>query len=269
MDEIVIADTGSTDDTIRIAEDFSAKVSNFHWIGDFAAARNFAIDKASGDWILILDADEWISESLAKEIPKFIRGENALGRLKVISEFRRGDQTFRSQSFILRLFPRGARFEGRIHEQLISPLPRVDLKGELWHDGYLETHKKADRNVKLLAAELERDPNNVYFLYQLALEHNSIREPEKALAHLQKAFALAAPSNLSAPNIAVDLLCIIIDLKRFRRRTQRHRKSGKIFGRLSRFFPRSRIILHAPDPQQSGTNMFLICPRSSKVFSGV
>jgi glycosyltransferase involved in cell wall biosynthesis len=236
VDEIVIADTGSTDDTIRIAEDFSAKVSNFHWIGDFAAARNFAIDKASGDWILILDADEWISESLAKEIPKFIRGENALGRLKVISEFRRGDQTFRSQSFILRLFPRGARFEGRIHEQLISPLPRVDLKGELWHDGYLETHKKADRNVKLLAAELERDPNNVYFLYQLAIEYNSIAQPEKALGCLRKAFALANSTNPSAPNIAVDLLYTIIELKKFDEGINVIAKAEKHFADYPDFF---------------------------------
>jgi glycosyltransferase involved in cell wall biosynthesis len=215
LDEIIVADTDSEDDTIKIARNFGAKVSNFKWVGDFAAARNFAIDKTSGDWILVLDADEWISDPLAKEIPKFIRDENAVGRLKVISEFRRGDQIFRSQCFIPRLFPRGARFEGRIHEQLISPLPRVDLKGELWHDGYLETRKKADRNVKLLAAELEIDPNNVYFLYQLAIEYNSIAQPEKALGCLRKAFTLANPTNPSTPNIEVDLLYTIIELKKF------------------------------------------------------
>src|SRR5208282_3153424 len=68
-DEIVIADTGSTDDTIKIAREFGAKISNFDWVDDFAAARNFAINQTTGGWILVLDADEWVGENLAKEIP--------------------------------------------------------------------------------------------------------------------------------------------------------------------------------------------------------
>ncbi|HEX3988599.1 MAG TPA: glycosyltransferase, partial [Verrucomicrobiae bacterium] len=215
VEEIVIADTGSTDSTIEIAREFGARISNFEWIADFSAARNFAINLATGDWILILDADEWVGENLTKEIPEFVCGASAVGRLKVVSEFRRNNQLFRSQCFIPRLFPRGAHFEGRIHEQLVSPLSRADLQGELWHDGYLEPQKKADRNVKLIAGELKRDPNNVYYLYQLALEYNSIGQPEKAFECLQKAFGLVKPADPAAPNIAVDFLYTIIELKKF------------------------------------------------------
>lgn len=214
VDEIVIADTGSTDDTMRIARHFGAKIVNFEWVGDFAAARNFAIGNASGDWILVLDADEWASETLASEIAQFIQGPPAVGRLKIVSDFRRKNEIFRSQCFVPRLFPRGGHFAGRIHEQLVSPLPRVDLRGEIWHDGYLEK-QKGDRNAKLLEAELARDPNNVYFLFQLALEHNTNSQPEKAFACLQKAFSLAKPNDPSAPNIAVDFLYTIIELKKF------------------------------------------------------
>ncbi len=57
-DEIVIVDTGSTDKTIEIAESFSAKIFHFDWVNDFSAARNFALSKCTGDWILYLDADE-------------------------------------------------------------------------------------------------------------------------------------------------------------------------------------------------------------------
>jgi glycosyltransferase involved in cell wall biosynthesis len=213
-DEIVIADTGSTDETTNIAREFGATILTFDWIGDFAAARNFAIDQTMGDWILVLDADEWAGEALAKEIPEFTRGKLAVGLLKIVSDFRRNNQIFRSQSFVARLFPRGAHFKGRIHEQLISPLPRGQLRGELWHDGYLEK-QKWDRNIKLLSAELERDPDNVYFLFQLALEHNSIGQPEKAFDCLQKAFALMKAGDPSAPNIAVDFLYTIIELRRF------------------------------------------------------
>jgi len=213
-DEMVIADTGSTDDTVKIAEGFGAKISKFAWVGDFAAARNFAIERATGDWILVLDADEWASEGLTQEILQFIRDRPAVGRLRIVSDFKRHNQTLRSQAFVARLFPRGLRFQGRIHEQLVSPLPRINLNGELWHDGYLET-QKSDRNLKLLAAELERDPDNAYFLFQIALEHNAISQPEKAFDCLQKAFAHVKPNDPMAPNIAVDFLYTIIELKRF------------------------------------------------------
>ena len=115
-----------------------------------------------------MDADEWVGENLAREILAFVRGQPAVGRVKQVSDFRRHGQTFRSQCFVPRLFPRGARYEGRIHEQLISPLPRANLRGELWHDGYLEVQNRAERNMKLLAAELKHQPDNVYFLFQMA-----------------------------------------------------------------------------------------------------
>jgi glycosyltransferase involved in cell wall biosynthesis len=234
--EIVVADTGSTDDSVKIAREFGAKIFHFDWIGDFAAARNFAIGRTTGDWILVLDADEWIGETLAKEIPAFVGGAAAIGRLKVVSEFRRNNQVFHSQCPIPRLFPRGARFEGKIHEQLISPLPRTDLRGELWHDGYLEIQKKADRNMRLLAAELEPDPDNVYFLYQLALEHNSIGQAEKAFGCLQRAFALAKPGDPAAPNIAVDFLYTIIELKRLEEGIEAVSKAEKYLGDYPDFF---------------------------------
>jgi len=173
VDEIVVVDTGSTDDTILIAHQFQAKVLPFSWRDDFSAARNFALDQTRGEWILILDADEHASEGLAQEIRDFTRVSSPrIGRLKIVSDFKRNNQTLRSQSFVSRLFPRGARFEGRIHEQLISPLPRTNLRGELWHDGYLEP-TKSDRNLKLLRQELQGSPGNAYLLFQLALTYQS------------------------------------------------------------------------------------------------
>lgn len=235
VDEIVIADTGSVDDTKSIAREFGAKIAPFDWVDDFAAARNFSINQTTGKWILVLDADEWVGENLTREILAFVRGEAAIGRLKIVSDFRRRQQTFRSQCFVSRLFPRGARFDGRIHEQLISPLPRVPLQGELWHDGYLEP-QKADRNVKLLAKELERDPDNVYFLFQLAAEYSSLSLPEKAFDCLQKAFDLAEPGHPSAPNIAVDFLYTLMALKKFPEGIAALTKAEKHLGDFPDFF---------------------------------
>jgi glycosyltransferase involved in cell wall biosynthesis len=235
VDEIVIADTGSTDDTTNIGREFGAKVLNFDWVDDFAAARNFAIDQTAGDWILVLDADEWADEELAGEIPAFVRGKPAVGRLKIVSDFRRNNQILRSQCFIARLFPRGAHFKGHIHEQLISPLPHAHLRGELLHDGYLEV-KKTDRNMKLLEAALERDPDNVYVLFQLAVEHNSLGQPEKAFGCLQKAFARVRPGDPSAANIAVDFLYTIIELKKFEAGLEVVARAEKYVGGFPDFF---------------------------------
>src|SRR5262249_7770815 len=57
-DQIVVVDTGSQDRTIQIAQQFGAEVYHFPWCDDFAAARNTALEHATGDWVLILDADE-------------------------------------------------------------------------------------------------------------------------------------------------------------------------------------------------------------------
>jgi glycosyltransferase involved in cell wall biosynthesis len=212
--EIIVVDTGSTDRTIEIAKEFRANISHFNWVDDFSAARNFALNQTRGDWILVLDADEFAGETLAVEIQEFIRGEPAIGRLKIVSDFRRNGQTLRSQSFVSRLFPHGAHFEGKIHEQLVSPLPRVNLHGELWHDGYLEI-QKSDRNVKLLLKELQHEPDSAYLHYQLAIEYTSLNQPENALPCLQIAFARIKPGDPFAPNVAVDLLYAAMELKKF------------------------------------------------------
>jgi glycosyltransferase involved in cell wall biosynthesis/cytochrome c-type biogenesis protein CcmH/NrfG len=73
VDEMIVVDTGSTDTTRDIAEVFGAKVFDFQWQDDFAAARNHSLDKSSGDWILIMDADEVIAPEDHKRIHKLIR----------------------------------------------------------------------------------------------------------------------------------------------------------------------------------------------------
>lgn len=214
VDEMIVVDTGSTDETMSIARQFDAKVSRFSWRDDFSAARNFSLEQTTGDWILVLDADEYASETLAIEIAGFIKQGPAIGRLKIVSEFRRNGQTFCSQSFVSRLFPRGPRFEGRIHEQLISSLNRLDLPGELWHDGYLET-AKSDRNIKLLLDELKVSPGNAYLMFQLALEYTSLNQIQQTCRHLEEAFARLRFDEPFAPNVIVDYLYALNELKQF------------------------------------------------------
>ena len=68
VDEMIVVDTGSTDATVEIARAGGAEVYHFDWINDFAAAKNFALDRASGDWVVFTDADEYFTDETASRV---------------------------------------------------------------------------------------------------------------------------------------------------------------------------------------------------------
>src|SRR5690606_22915077 len=76
VDEIILVDTGSTDNTQEIAKKYTKNIYHFEWINDFSAARNFAADKATGEWILVLDADEYVDEDNFREFIKLLKEDN-------------------------------------------------------------------------------------------------------------------------------------------------------------------------------------------------
>lgn len=78
VDEIVILDTGSTDKTVEIAEQFGAKVAYFEWCNDFAVARNEALKYVEGEWVLVLDADEVLNEAIVPQLKQAIAQDNNL-----------------------------------------------------------------------------------------------------------------------------------------------------------------------------------------------
>ena len=181
--EQIVVDTGSTDRTIEIAKQMGAKVYEFTWINDFAAAKNFAISKAMGDWIAFLDADEYFSEEDAKKLPKLleelekkkfeIKGEK--GKINIIeTDWVQLDENGKifavpSQTRIFRNKPY-IRYQGAIHEQIIvhpksgKKFFNLDMTGKLaiYHTGYAWTEKKQEekkeRNITLLKKELEGNP---------------------------------------------------------------------------------------------------------------
>ncbi|GBG06360.1 glycosyl transferase family 2 [Paenibacillus agaridevorans] len=210
--EIVIADTGSKDLTNEVAATYGAKVFECEWNQHFAEARNFAISKASGDWILVLDADEYISNDCAAAISAFINKGDAIGRIRRIDKFRSKDGVSYASSYISRLFPKHVRYQGRIHEQLDSSLPRVTLPVEVQHDGYFET-TRSERNIPLLLMEIEADPANPYYHYQIAKEYRGLEKHEAARQHLQTSSSLLTKRELYYPNVIVDYLYAMMATK--------------------------------------------------------
>lgn len=116
VDEIIVVDTGSTDDTVAIAQSYGAQVYHFPWCDDFAAARNHSLQFATGNWILIIDADEQLKPESRSRFPAFLKA--------IVQDIRPVVFNFRvvapgEQPILTRTFFRnhqGVRFVGRVHE---------------------------------------------------------------------------------------------------------------------------------------------------------
>jgi glycosyltransferase involved in cell wall biosynthesis len=195
VDEIVIVDTGSTDNTINIVKQFrSISLFNFNWCDDFSKARNFSIEKTTGDYVLVLDADEFIINGTRSELESTMQ-RDSIGKILIDSHFKKENQEYHAKAYVSRFFPKSIRYVGAIHEQLDSDKPRVNLNLTVKHDGYFETNK-SERNIPLLLKEVKRNPADPYYLFQLGKELRISKRYEQSFHFLKKAYEL---SNLSVP----------------------------------------------------------------------
>jgi len=180
--EQIVVDTGSTDNTVALAQEMGAKVFHFEWINDFSAAKNFAMDLAKGNWIAILDADEYMPREDVTELMNLLR--KIQSNQKLLSEFdsvncswlQLDDEdkvyTVLTQQRIFRNRP-DLRYEGRIHEAVKIRNKYLSAENlRIMHTGYAKTAyneaDKMERNVKMLRDEYERDPENPHIMLYLA-----------------------------------------------------------------------------------------------------
>ena len=184
VDEIIVVDTGSTDETRKIAEELGARVETFTWVNDFSMARNYALDQSDADWNLMLDADEILRPVTREVLEKLIRerGNNWVGALLRYNAYRDKEETRVSVETIPRLLPRGVRYEGRIHEQPKTTLVCMDTPLVADHDGYLYSDK-GERNLPYLEREVEESPENGYFRFQLAFTLKNLKRERESLPH--------------------------------------------------------------------------------------
>jgi tetratricopeptide (TPR) repeat protein len=174
VDEIVVVDTGSRDRTIARAARFPVKLAHFAWCDDFSAARNYAIEQASGDWILYIDADERLAPIAPAQLQDLL-GVAGKAAWKVRLHPRLGWSAYGE----LRLFRRDPRirFRGVIHERVHEAVELVCLADgldigmseiALQHIGYEDDQsQKNPRNLPLLRAYLEREPDRLFCWWHL------------------------------------------------------------------------------------------------------
>jgi glycosyltransferase involved in cell wall biosynthesis/Tfp pilus assembly protein PilF len=180
--QIVVVDTGSTDRTVEIAKESGAEIHSFAWNDNFADARNAALEHATGDWVLMLDADEELPAEQHSRLLADMKKSAALAlRLPLLN---RGNEAS-GQNFVPRLFRNapGIFYAGRIHEQIFPTLvPHGKSWGleigfgtaELLHHGYtkemLRDRNKIERNLNLLRQAVEENPNDANLMMNFGLE---------------------------------------------------------------------------------------------------
>ena len=140
-DEILIIDSGSTDKTVELAEKLGAKVFFRTWDNDFAAQRNFALDKTTADFILYIDADERLTSKTVAHIKKILAQDNFNFQYKVQRKTTAFGQIFNYgvlyPDYVLRMFPREkVQWRGKVHEHSECPCEIETLQGYLEHYTY-------------------------------------------------------------------------------------------------------------------------------------
>lgn len=199
VDHLVVVDTGSSDDSVLLARKAGADVSHFPWVDDFSAARNAALERAKGDWILWIDADEALAPQSVTELKKAIRDPSSLGYLVVRHDFEadspHADYT---QMWQLRLFRNrpDLRFRGRCHPDFEPSIFNI-AKDEglqvresnvvLEHWGYTAERKpaKLSRARRLLEAELQDRPGQLYYEVEFLRTLMALGEQKEAASLLE------------------------------------------------------------------------------------
>jgi len=200
-DEIIVIDTGSTDKTRAIAENFTDKIFNHPWDGDFSSARNAALEKATGEWILHLDADETMTPESAKRLKSFLQNCKQDGVNIVVRNYQpEHDMVKYLDEFQVRIFrnKKQHRYENRIHEQIVPALKRgggklADSDLRIDHFGYMSIGAgRNERNLNLLNQQLSEHPLDSYILFKLGETHKAMNDLDKAAQYLSSAIRNAS-----------------------------------------------------------------------------
>lgn len=223
IQEIIIVDTGSTDSTLAVAKEFSAKTYKYTWDNNFSNARNFALMQASGDWILILDADEILGyENTDQFQPLLSDPKTEAYFIRIVSILGASYEIETSEDHVLRLFRNRPeyRFSGAIHEQVYPSV--IDFVGAdrikkapltIYHDGYLsETIQKKNkicRNLQVTEKALTLNPQDPFLRYSLGCEYFLSGKSNQALETFQQALPLIHTGTGYRPDLVIKLgLCL-------------------------------------------------------------
>jgi tetratricopeptide (TPR) repeat protein len=244
VDEIVVVDTGSTDDSVAIARRLGAIVHEHRWCGDFSEARNEGLRRTSCEWILYIDADERLAPIDRATVEAVLRGAPELAfrillRPNALSTPYREYRLWRNDPRI--------RFEGVIHEKIVPAIRRVaEQDGRaigvadllLEHLGYEgDQTQKHRRNLPLLRRQIEAEPHNLFNLHHLFRVLDGLGEHAEAEQVLERAVDLVQMAPESDPLGSLAMLDLI------RVRHYRGEPVGELLADALRRYPNNWLIV--------------------------
>jgi tetratricopeptide (TPR) repeat protein len=218
VDEMIVVDTGSSDNTKDIGRQHGARVFDLPWPDSFAAARNESIRHTTGQWLLWLDADEYFDETNREKFRQLLAAlpeDNTAYAMQQRSGANNGSATLVDQVRLFRNDP-AIRWDYRVHEQLLPSLRKaghaVRSTGiAIEHTGYLDGAlrlKKLERNLRLLHLDMAERPNDPFTLFNLGWAFADLDRCGDALPLLQRSLQLSHNADSITPKLyALLTLC--------------------------------------------------------------
>lgn len=227
--ELIIVDTGSKDKTVEIAKKYTDKVYYHEWENDFSKSRNYTLLYATGKWVLLIDADEELDEieGIIENMKKY-EIQTGVGALSfLVKDIDIDNENNYSEYISPRLFKResGIHYQGAVHNQPIYKGDTIFIeKAILFHYGYSSgdfelRRKKFDRTYGILNKELEKNPENIYYLYQAASITRTNGMIQKSKEFIEKAYNKIIEEKLELDYIYVykHYIKILIDFENWKR----------------------------------------------------
>ncbi|GAA3642449.1 glycosyltransferase [Asaccharospora irregularis] len=218
--ELIILDTGSTDKSVEIAKRYTDNLYFAKWNDNFADMRNLSISYSSGDWILIIDADEELIsyERMIEFFNSNLYKNYNCASIELKNIMCEDGDTYDKAS-VPRLFRNedSFRYEGAIHEQPIYRNPLYNNIASFNHYGYMFSdeeikQKKLKRNEAILMSEINKSPEDPYIYYQLGRNYTALGEKEEALSYIEKAHDMYKKKGLNYIPVKSDLASLYIEL---------------------------------------------------------
>ncbi len=262
VDEMVIVDTGSVDDTPRLVESFGGRLFHFPWCDDFSAARNESLRHARGEWLFWMDSDDTIPRECGRQLRGLIERAvpaNLLGY--VIQVYCPGggedgdaesDMTAVDHVKLFRNRP-DLRFDGRIHEQILPSIRRAG--GEVaWTELYV-VHSGSDqsraaqegklrRDLRLLELELMERPEHPFTLFNLGMTHVHAGRFAEAADYLRRGIARSAAEESHLRKAFALLVYAEMRLGRHEAAIEACRRGQAMFPRDAELRFREGVLLH-------------------------
>lgn len=215
VDEMIVLDTGSTDNTVKIATELGAKVYHFQWNDNFAEARNEALQYVIGDWILVLDADEVLTPEIIPTIQKAIANENNLvvNLLRhevgsISSPYSLLSRLFRKHSQVKFSRPYHAMIDDSVEELIktenhwqIVNLSEIAIKHYGYQPNVIISKNKTEKAKKAMESYLSKNPKDAYVASKLGALYLQIGQENKGI----KLLKTAIKSNLADAPVLFEL----------------------------------------------------------------